>query len=78
MTDLLKLAEACGGMEPLELGDVIECDVQNPYPATLRCRLVTPEALSYGRRLVWGKTWRKSKDQTPLAADGVVETTETE
>jgi hypothetical protein len=52
------------GMEPLELGDSIECDVQNPTPATLVCQLVTPESLAYGRELLASRRWRKSKPTT--------------
>ncbi len=56
-------------MEPLELNDVIECDVQNPHPATIRCQLVTPESLNEGRRMVASGRWRKSKDQSPITED---------
>lgn len=52
------------GMEPLELGDSIECDVQNPTPAKLVCQLVTPESLAFGRELLASKKWRKSNPTT--------------
>lgn len=42
------------------VGDVIECNVQNPYPKTLRVRLSTPEACAYGNELIASGRWRKS------------------
>ena len=48
----------------LEIGDTIECDVQNPEPKTLFCRLVTPESLQAGRELVAEGRWRKSSTET--------------
>lgn len=46
-------------MKPLELGDMIECKVQNPYPRKLQVILSTPEALTYGRYLVATGRWWK-------------------
>ena len=34
------------------VGDVIECEVQNPFRQTLRVRLSTPEACAYGNELI--------------------------
>ena len=43
------------------VGDVIECEVQNPFPATLRAKLTTPEACAYGNELIALGRWRKVK-----------------
>ncbi len=47
-------------MELAKVGDVIECDVSNPSPATLRARLDTPEACAEGNSLLMDENsgWR--------------------
>lgn len=49
-------------MELAEVGDMIECDVQNPSPRTIRAVLSTPEACAMGNDLLMDKTsgWRKT------------------
>lgn len=42
------------------VGDVIECEVQNPFRQTLRVRLSTPEACAYGNELIAAGRWRKA------------------
>lgn len=46
----------------VSVGDVIECEVQNPFRQTLRVRLNTPEACAYGNELIAIGRWRKAID----------------
>ena len=51
-------AEFCESLA--SIGDTIETDVQNPYPAILRMTLDTPESCAFGNDLIMSGRWRKS------------------
>jgi hypothetical protein len=42
------------------VGDVIECDVQNPVPAKLYAKLATPESCAFGNELILSGRWKKT------------------
>lgn len=42
------------------VGDVIECDVQNPAPSKLYAKLTTPEACAFGNELILSGRWKKT------------------
>lgn len=42
------------------VGDVIECDVQNPVPSKLYAKLATPEACAFGNELIQSGRWKKT------------------
>ena len=50
------------------VGDVIECEVQEPYRHKLRVRLITPEACAYGNDLIAAGRWSKV-DENHRATD---------
>lgn len=50
-------------------GDVIECEVQNPFRRMLRVRLNTPEACAYGNELIAAGRWRKAVDDLKVGDD---------
>lgn len=49
--------------ELARVGDVIECDVQNPTPHILYAKLATPEACAFGNELLQTGRWRKTRDE---------------
>lgn len=46
------------------IGDVIYCDVQNPYPQTLREVLATQDACDYGSVLIATGRWKLEKQRS--------------
>jgi len=46
----------------VSVGDVIETEVTNPYPRTLRVKINTPEACATANDLVMCGRWKKSAD----------------